>query len=210
MSKFEEYFAKVVLESCFPDKFFNLQVFDKPDLQCGTELGVEVTNCMHREVAEAFNLWHRVSKQGTQTPQRIFERLEQLNEVQHNEQGLVWQQGTYTDNIDDSPIKDFLKAVEKKVERLNSSNADYVKMEKYELFVNSFIFIPDYQISAVVKRLKELNSKAKKFDSIYLLTNEQKLLFFDMHDTTVQVKWLYNNLDVMAQKAYGIYAKTKE
>ena len=199
--RFEEYFAKVVLESCFPNKFFDLQVSDRPDLQCGTSIGIEVTNCMPQNVAEEFKLWHRVAKQGEQTPQRIIERLEQAKYVQQDERGLVWNQGAYTDNIGDSPIKDFLKAVEKKVERLNNNNADYAKMESYELFVNSFILIPFEQFGIVIKKLQELNNKPKKFAFIYLLTNERKLLTFDVLGGLVYPKYLYTWLDRMAVKA---------
>ena len=149
LKRFEEYFAKVILESCFPDKFVNLKVSDKPDLHYGNKIGIEVTNCMPTRVAEAFNLWHRAAKQGEQTPPRIIERLEQLEEVQCDEKGLVWNQGTYNDDMANSPIKYFLKAVKKKVERLNSSNADYSKMDSYELFVNSFILIPFEQPSYI-------------------------------------------------------------
>ena len=62
--RFDEYFAKVVLEYCFPKRFTDLQIADKPDLRCGNAIGIEVTNCMPKEAAEAFNLWHRVAKQG--------------------------------------------------------------------------------------------------------------------------------------------------
>lgn len=44
---FNEYFAKVVLESCFPQKFDILEISDKPDLRhfvSGT--GIEVTYSM--------------------------------------------------------------------------------------------------------------------------------------------------------------------
>lgn len=208
--RYEEYFVKVILESCFPDKFVDLQISDRPDLRSGTNVGIEVTNCMPQKGVEAFNLWHRVAKQREQTPTRIIERLEQLKEVEHDGTGLVWQQGTYTDNIDNSPIKHFLNAVEKKVERLNSNNADYAEMKSYELFVNSFIFIPNYQIGAVLERLQELNDKPRRFDYIYLLTNEQKLLIFNMLGGMVYPKYLYTWLERMADKAYDAYAGTKE
>ncbi|MDE7162590.1 MAG: hypothetical protein K2O44_00735 [Clostridia bacterium] len=207
--RFEEYFAKVVLESCFPDKFVDLHISDKPDLRYKSVIGIEVTNCMPKRAVEAFKLWRRVAKQGEQISPRIIERLEQLKEVEHDGRGLVWQQGTYTDNIDDSPIKHFLKAVEKKVERLNSNNADYAGMESYELFVNSFIFIPDNQVGAVFKRLQELNDKMKKFDCIYLLTNEQKLLIFDMLGGMVYPKYLYARLERIADKAKELYLGVK-
>lgn len=207
--RFEEYFAKVILESCFPDKFVNLKVSDKPDLHYGNKIGIEVTNCMPTRVAEAFNLWHRAAKQGEQTPPRIIERLEQLDEVQCDKKGLVWNQGTYNDDIANSPIKYFLKAVKKKVERLNSSNADYSKMDSYELFVNSFILIPFEQFGVVINRFQEINSKPKKFDYIYLLTNEQKILIFDMLNGLVYPKHLYGWLDKMADIAKELYLGVK-
>lgn len=207
--RFEEYFAKVVLESCFPDKLVDLQISDKPDLRYKSEIGIEVTNCMPKRVAEAFNLWHRVAKQGEQTPPRIIERLNQLKEVQREENELVWEQGAYTDNIDDSPIKHFFDAVGKKVERLNSGNADYSEMRSYELFVNSFIFIPHYQVGEVIKRLQKLNSNKKRFDYIYLLTNEQKLLTFDMVGGILRIKYLYSHLNRMEDKAKQLYLGAK-
>ena len=115
--RFDEYFAKVVLERCFPKRFTDLQISDKPDLRCCNTIGIEVTNCMPKEAAEAFNLWHRVAKQGEQTPQRILERLEQLKDTVHLEGGsLIWEQGSYANgDIDNSPIKEFIKAVTHKI-----------------------------------------------------------------------------------------------
>lgn len=108
--RFDEYFAKVVLEKCFPEKFTDLQISDKPDLRCGNTIGIEVTNCMPTRVAEAFNLWHRVAKQGTQTPPRIFERLKQLDEVQLVDDELIWMQGMYSQE----ELEDYYNAVEKR------------------------------------------------------------------------------------------------
>lgn len=72
---------------------------------------------------------------------------------------MVWTQRKYTNDIDNSPVKNFLDAVEKKVGRLNSHNFDYVKMNMYELFINSFIFISHYPIDVVIEGLKVINSK---------------------------------------------------
>lgn len=204
--RFDEYFAKVILEKCFPEKFFNLQISDKPDLWHGNEIGIEVTNCMPARVAEAFNLWHRVARQGEQTPPRILERLEQLDEVQLIDNELIWMQGMYSQE----ELEDFYNAVEKKVERLNSEKANYANMEAYELFINSFIMIPHWLIEAAIKRLQIINSKPKKFNNIYLITNEQKLLIFDMVSNTLKIKYLYSHLDRMAEEAKAIYLGAKK
>lgn len=210
--RFDEYFAKVVLEKCFPEKFSDLQISDKPDLRCGNAIGVEVTNCMPTRVAEAFNLWHRVAKQGEQTPPRILERLEQLKDTVHPEgNSLIWVQGSYVnDDIDDSPIKEFVNAVANKVERLNSTNANYAAMKSYELFVNSFIDISTFnQIYAILARVKMLNDKPKKFDNIYLITSNQKLLVFNTVNNSFNIKYLYAHLERMADIAIGLYKGDK-
>lgn len=115
--RFNEYFAKVVLEKCFPEKFIDLQIADKPDLRSSSEIGIEVTHCMPKKAVEAFNLWQRVAEQGEQTPPRILERLEQLKDTVHLEgDELIWEYGSYVeDDIDNSPIKDFVNAVANKV-----------------------------------------------------------------------------------------------
>ena len=206
--QFDEYFAKVVLEKCFPEKFIDLQIEDKPDLRCGSEIGIEVTNCMPREAVEAFNLWQRVAKQGEQTPSRIFGRLEQLKDIVHLEGNkLIWERGSYVeDDIDNSPIKKFINAVASKVERLNSTNANYAIMKSYELFVNSTIEISTFnQIYAILARVLELNDKPKKFDYIHLITINQKLFTFDIVNNTFGVKYLYKRLERMAEMARDLY-----
>ena len=211
--RFDEYFAKVVLEKCFPEKFSDLQISDKPDLRDGNEIGIEVTNCMPKEAVEAFNLWHRVEKQGDQTPPRILERLEQLKDTVHLEgNSLIWEQGSYVDDdIDNSPIKEFVNAVASKVERLNSANANYAAMKSYELFVNSFIDISTFkQIYALLARVKTLNDKPKKFDNIYLITSNQKLLVFDIVNNTFYPIYLYARLERMAQIARDLYKGAKQ
>lgn len=211
--RFDEYFAKVVLERCFPEKFTDLLISDKPDLRHGNDIGIEVTNCMPKEAVEAFNLWHRVAKQGEQTPPRILERLEQLKYTVHLEgNSLIWEQGSYVDDdIDNSPIKEFVNAVASKVERLNSANANYAEMKSYELFVNSFIDISTLrQIYALLERVKTLSDKSKRFDNIYLITSNQKLLVFDIANNTFYPIALYARLERMAQIARNLYKGVKQ
>lgn len=198
---FDEYFAKVILERCFPEKFPSLEVKDKPDLQCGTKIGVEVTNCMPQCVVEAFHLRRRARKQGEDTPSRILERIEQIQKVRTEGENSVWYQESDLGDMDTSPIKYFLDAVKDKVERLNSDTANYADIERYELFVNSFISLEDGQIAKVLHRLSEINAWPRKYSTIYLLIAEQKLLVFDMERERVTPKGLYNRLNDMAEEA---------
>ena len=198
---FNEYFAKVVLESCFPQKFDILEISDKPDLRhfvSGT--GIEVTYSMPKKEAEAVNVWHRIHKGKSKNIERDIERLYQLG-IEYDSQLFAWDQGWYDENIKQGPIKEFFDAVKQKVERLNSKTAKYAEMAHYELFVNSTILIPDEHIMAVIGILKEINNRDKKFETIYLITNEQKLYVFDMVNENLTIKYLYNHLNWMAEKA---------
>lgn len=201
--RFNEYFAKVVLESCFPEKYDKLVVSDKPDIRHPiSSIGIEVTYSMPAKEAEAVNLWHRIKNSLTDRP-RDAERLMKLG-IDSQAEEFVWDRGSYSADIINSPIKEFFDAVKQKVERLNSEKANYAEMEQYELFVNSTIFIPERQMFEVVEILKTINNERKRYSNIYLLTNDQKLLVFNMENASAQIKYLYNRLNIMAEKAYQI------
>lgn len=57
---------------------------------------------------------------------------------------------------------------------------------------------------AVIGILKEINNLGKKFEIIYLITNEQKLYIFDMVNENLAIKYLYNHLNWMAEKTKGL------
>ena len=178
-----------------------LEILDKPDLRhLDSNTGIEVTYSMPKKEAEAVNVWHRIHKGKSKNIERDIERLSQLG-IEYNCQAFVWEQGCYNERIKEGPIKEFFDAVSQKVERLNSKNAGYANMAHYELFVNSTILIPDEQIMAVIELLKEINCQNKKFETIYLITIEQKLYVFDILNERLNIKYLYNHLNWMAEKA---------
>lgn len=114
---FNEYFTKVVLESCFPQKFDILEISDKPDLRhfvSGT--GIEVTYSMPKKEAEAVNVWHRLYNGKSKNCEKDIERLSQLG-IEYDSKSFVWDRGCYDGNIKEGPIKEFFDAVAQKVER---------------------------------------------------------------------------------------------
>ena len=172
--RFNEYFAKVILENCFPNKFQNIEVSDKPDLRYnGNKIGIEVAYCMPKDVAEAFNCI-----------------------------GVVWHQDSYGDNmsIEKTPIRYFLDMVRQKVDRLNSKNADYAEMESYELFINSSLIIPDWFKEKTFESLKSINNGVRKYDVVYLRVNDQKIFVYNLKENKYE-ELLYGALDKFAKRA---------
>lgn len=203
--RFDEYFAKVVLEYCFPERYHDLEVKDKPDLQ-GKGVGVEVTNCTPSDVREGFVRCRRVRAAGKSATNRDLERIKQLRAVQITERGIVWNQGCYSDDLDKSPLRTFLNAVENKLEKLNSATAGYAEREHYDLFVNSALDVADgtgvlETLSHLLSRIAQWNLQERKFEFVYLMTINQSLVVFDMCQGYSYIKHLYNRIELLAQRA---------
>lgn len=178
-----EYFAKVILENCFPNKFQNIEVSDKPDLRYkGNEIGIEVAYCMPKDVAEAFNCIERYEK-AEDIPETTLKKSKKAG-VTIDERGVLWNQDSYADNmaIEKTPIRYFLDMVQQKEERLNSKTAGYAEMKSYELFINSPITMPDWFKRETFQTLKNINNREKQYDTIYLLLSEPKLLVFNLKE----------------------------
>lgn len=200
--RFNEYFAKVILENCFPNKFQNIEVSDKPDLRYNeNEIGIEVAYCMPKDVVEAFNCIERYEK-AEDIPETTLKKARKAG-ITVDEQGVLWNQDSYGDNIaiEKTPIRYFLDMVRQKVERLNSENADYADMKSYELFINSPITMPNWFKRETFQVLKNINKRKKQYDTIYLLLSEPKLLVFNLKENKYDELLLLTWRDKFAEKA---------
>ncbi len=202
MGRFNEYFAKIILENCFPNKFQNIEVSDKPDLRYnGNKIGIEVAYCMPNDVAEAFYCIERYEK-AEDIPEKTLKKARKAG-ITVDEQGVLWNQDSYGDNIaiEKTPIRYFLDMVRQKVERLNSENADYADMKSYELFINSPITMPKWFKKETFQVLKNINNRKKQYDTIYLLLSEPKLLVFNLKENKYDELLLLTWRDKFAEKA---------
>lgn len=200
--RFNEYFAKVILENCFPNKFQNIEASDKPDLRYNeNEIGIEVAYCMPKDVTEAFNCIERYEK-AEDIPGKTLKKAKRAG-ITVDEQGVLWNQDSYGDNIaiEKTPIRYFLDMVRQKVERLNSENADYADMKSYELFINSPITMPDWLKGETFQTLKNINNREKQYDTIYLLLSEPKLLVFNLKENKCDELLLIEAIDRFVEKA---------
>ena len=200
--RFNEYFAKIILENCFPNKFQNIEVSDKPDLRYnGNKIGIEVAYCIHKDVAEAFNCIDRYEK-AADIPKKTLKKAEKVG-VRVEKIGVVWHQDSYGDNmaIEKTPIRYFLDMVRQKVDRLNSKNADYAEMESYELFINSSLIIPDWFKEKTFESLKSINNGVRKYDVVYLRVNDQKIFVYNLKENKYEELLLYGALDKFAKRA---------
>lgn len=180
--RYEECYAKIILENLFSERYGNFAIKDKPDLiDEQMKTGVEVTDCTPKDKREAEKLWYMIPHVSAEQQLKNIARMQELG-FQCNRVIQTWPTRTYTENIDDSPVLWFLKAVKSKVRKLN--NGAYIQLNDYDLFVFSEIFIPDYLLLDSFRRLHEINVGLKTFRYIYLETNQNTVLAFDMGNNT--------------------------
>lgn len=92
---------------------------------------------------------------------------------------------------------------------MNDKNANYAILNSYDLFVNSALDISDSTgvwktLSQLLSRIAQINTKARKFDFIYLTTINQSIVVFDMNQGFAYIKHLYNRLEQMAKIAMDL------
>ena len=191
-----EYFAKLVLEKLFPDRFFELEVLDKPDLQNSSEgIGIEVTTAVpasQKEMSSRFSMI--VQNQGTTDQlEKSKERIRQLGGY-YSDKGYMVSWTGYRD------LNRIYIALEDKLVKLNSGN--------YRLFENQYIFITDESLIKP-EELNEIHAEINKrqstyaiyFDSVFLYLYGGTLIEFDMITGEDHCYDVCDN-EVLAGKAY--------
>lgn len=198
--RYEECYAKILLENLFYDQYQNLVILDKPDLQdINKKVGIEVTDCTPRKKQELIANWQKAYFGDAEKKKKYIERMKQLG-IEYTGGVQFWGSETYANDINCSPIKEFLNAVEKKVKKINAGK--YALCGKYDLFVLSEIFIPTEQKAEVLNQLAQINNDSIAYENIYLSTNENTLIRFNMKLMQIDEKDFENK-----QREYAIIAK---
>ncbi len=196
--KFDDCYAKLILEICY-DKFKNnISIKDKPDLRSPkNNIGIEVTNIMGQGKKESLTLWYKNPSVSESNQKRNITRMEQL--------GVTFENGVprfpiikYDKGLDSKPYLELYKAIKNKIQKLNSG---YEIFKSNELFIFSDLFLAPFDEIRLVDRIKDSMSEGKiKFDVIYILAFD-KLLCYDFNKNTCEQKYVLN------QKAIAIKAR---
>lgn len=203
-----ECYAKVILEDLFPERYVNLCVSDKPDLQnIEKNIGVEVTSAVPAEQREAVKLWYTMPYVSEEKQKSNKERMEQLG-VEYQGDIQAWPAKVYSHSeIDGYPIEDFIKAVQNKITKLNKGN--YKEFSRYDLFVYSEIYVNKTLIPKVLERLNIINNVRKHFSYIYLLAQD-KFICFDTTAGNFNIVYIEDKQFTYAVKAREMVIQEEE
>lgn len=179
--RYDECYAKVILEKCVPKFKDGLIIQDKPDLYHRmTDTGIEVTEAIDKKRQEMYNLYGKIVNNTNRDQSRNIDRLKQLG-VDYNDKLQVWPTVAYTKGLDSAPYNDLYNAIRIKEEKLNSGNIrSYKHNELIVLTELSFSIFDEYKIS---NKLYDCIKPFKiKFDVIYVV-DRGSLFVYNFHET---------------------------
>lgn len=160
--------AKLILEDLFPERYGQLLIADKPDLQ-GENVGIEVTRANDPKMEEALNNWVKACSCEDESKRARY--------IQHMARLGVKYSGWVQDWPGRSPSFDLTKqAVETKIRKLASGT--YKPFPRYELFV----FTDTWYYETVVEDAKRYlfdQRICQYYKTVYVLSEGADLHIFE-------------------------------
>ena len=186
--RYEECYAKLALEHCFPSVYVNLKIKDKPDLRDDVhDIGIEVADSMSQKEQEALHcLYMRDYIDDERTKQKCDSILKNyVVDPKCN----VFVSSELSRETANKRKEEFLCSVEKKYKTLNKNQCvekkqGYAEMQHYDLLVLSNWWIEDEHepvLGEIMNGLCKIGDSidGQKFEIIFLL-GAANICEFDM------------------------------
>lgn len=178
--KYDECFAKVVIEKYFFGRYGCLQLQDKPDLfDVENNIGIEVVLAVDEKRNEAMMLWVKMPEKTPNLQEAAKRRMIELGE-KYQDGIMIWSPVDYPHDLHKSPLYKVVEAIISKVTKLNDNQ--YKKCDRYDLFINSSIYIQSELLPSLFEEIKGVNNKEKIYSIIYLYGQKTIVEFDFIHN----------------------------
>lgn len=207
--RFNEYFAKAILEYYYNDKYSNLVIADKPDLRdIQHGIGIEVAYSMEQDRMESLFLRSQINLVDESKKVKLQNKLDKIHKKHNNENYEYEYFGDFSKGIENTYLKEIFDCVKSKVEKLNK-NCNYDKLDSYELFINSAVPIKEFREEfEVLDKLIEIDVGDCKYSIIHILA-QYDLISFDILNKITQRHKLYFAYSRLAHAAKEINSSLK-
>lgn len=167
--RYDECYAKIVLEKVISKSYEKLIIKDKPDLQFPDgSVGIEVTQALDPEQLQAERLYSKI--------ERSLVRNEEAAKKQITKCGAEYKDGVLQGKPGTDSFKLILEALEKKLKTINKG--EYDKFNEYVLFLLSDIYSDETMRQEALNFMIEKSSEYKiKFNQIIVLVPESLYIF---------------------------------
>ncbi len=173
---YDECCAKLTLEEVFPERYHDLLLADKPDLQ-GNGVGIEVTIANDRKKQEAVSNWVKAnSTDNEKIRDSAIERMRQL--------GVEYTGGIQGWPGFDNSFHLIAAAVETKMDKLATGN--YALFPRYELFLFTDIWLsPEKKAEADAYFFS--GNVAQFYQTVYVFSQGHEMHAFDTEKNTYRL-----------------------
>lgn len=170
--KWEECFAKLMLEYVLPTEFYDLAISDRPDLQSVTlNLGIEVTTAVMKEDLELDKLYTDLEYNLVRNKEKVYNKISYLGG--NISGGILMHPVRYRD------LSHIKKCICNKLKKLN--NVGYKRFNRNYLFITDQNLILEQECIDLLKEYKIIQNQYKiKFQKIYIYLYGGKLYEFDI------------------------------
>lgn len=188
--KWEECFAKIMLEYVFPNDFYDLVISDKPDLQSEKlNIGVEITSAVMKDDFELDRLYSDLEYGLTRNKERVNEKINLLGGSVS--EGILMHPIRYRD------LSQIEKCICNKMEKLN--NSQYKKFASNYLFITDQNLILENECSDLLNNYINIQKNCQvKFQKIFIYLYGGKLYEFDL------IRKKFNIYDFSRNEPYEI------
>jgi len=182
--------AKITLEDLFPDRYQDLKVLDKPDLQ-GKEIGIEVTKASDQRHEEILNNWLKANETDDENLKSFYiDRMKHLGK-EYTDGFITWPEY--------QPKFELVKtAIEKKEKKVLSGG--YREFGELDLFIFTDVGIY-YDVIAEANEYMTCKAHNSLFRIIYVFSRDSELHIYNLHERK------YYKIDVTGQTERNIMAR---
>lgn len=177
-TKYNECYAKILLEELYPEEFIDLKLEDKPDLQMENgQRGIEVVISEDKKDLEAESLYSKIECNKIRNKAKAIEKIEKLG-------------SSYKDGILSSSGKDSFNFIfgsfNDKINKLNGGG--YANFKWNYLFTSSSIIADDRMIKEAIQEMQQIQaSKERKFYKVFVLV-PGALYCLDLYNDLYEIK----------------------
>lgn len=166
--KYQECYAKILLEKYITKFNGGLGIQDRPDLfSKELNIGIEVTDIMSKEKKEAIKLWYTMPYVTKEKQILHKARMEKLG-YPYQEGVMVWSSPDCNNGLDSEQFQYLYSALDKKLKKLNKGLYDSSYRIECLFFTELLMAFEEY--IPLGTRLQEIQNKyERKFASIYIV-----------------------------------------
>lgn len=187
-NRYDECYAKILLEGVFGELYADLSIKDKPDLFSEKlQLGIEVTSIIPESLREAQENWVKAyNTNNNDIRKKSIDRMGQLG-YEYTGGTQAWIRINKDPMVDESVLSDIQRAVSKKIKKMNSGQ--YRIFDNMDLYIKAMMSLMDNGVESIFNVLKAANEGNVYFRNIIVnIVEDNKLVLFDMTNFQYEIR----------------------